>query len=95
MRVLASEKGNRVFLRQAPAENIVGGILIPESVSKKPQKGMVAAVSEFYLHPSKGIIAPIVKGGDNVLYQKGKGTEVTISGIEYIMLLEHDIYAII
>ncbi|OPZ70455.1 MAG: 10 kDa chaperonin 1 [bacterium ADurb.Bin478] len=36
-----------------------------------------------------------VKKGDKVLYGKYSGTEVTIDGVDYLIMRESDIFAII
>jgi chaperonin GroES len=36
-----------------------------------------------------------VKVGDQVLYGKYSGTEIAIDGIDYLIMRENDIYAII
>jgi co-chaperonin GroES (HSP10) len=95
MIILNSEKQNRVLLKQAPVNNMEGGILIPDSVSKKPMQGSVVEVSECYIHDKIGKVTARLKKGDEVLYEKGSGNEVTIHGKDYILLLEGNIYAIV
>ena len=36
-----------------------------------------------------------VKAGDNILYGKYAGTEITIEGKEYLIMRESDIFAVI
>ena len=45
------------------------------------------------LLPLKGTV--LVKKGDKVLYGKYSGTEVTIDGVDYLIMRESDIFAII
>jgi len=95
MIILGSEKQNRVLLKQAPIDNMDGGILLPDSVTKKPMQGTAVEVSECYVHDKIGRVTARIQKGDEVLYEKGSGNEVRINGNDYILLLEGNIYAII
>ena len=95
MELLSSKLENRVLLKQAPINNMEGGILIPDSVSKKPMQGTAVEVSECYIHDKLGRITAKVQRGDEVLYEKGTGKEITINEKDYILLLEGNIYAIV
>lgn len=79
-----------LVLPEAAEEKTASGIIIPDTAKEKPQKGTVKAVG-------KGkITEPMtVKEGDVVLYGKYSGTEITIEGVEYLMMRESDILAII
>ena len=82
---------DRVIVEPALAEEkTAGGIIIPDTANEKPQKGKVIATG-------KGTKdEPItVKVGDEVLYGKYAGTEVSLSGADYIIMRESDIFAII
>ena len=82
---------DRVIVEPALAEEkTAGGIIIPDTAKEKPQKGKVIATG-------KGTKdEPItVKVGDEVLYGKYAGTEVSLSGADYINMRESDIFAII
>lgn len=69
-----------------------GGILIPDTASKeKPQTGEVISVGEG-LTDDKPLK---VKKGDRVLFGKYGGNDVTIDDIEYKILKENDILAVI
>jgi chaperonin GroES len=83
---------NRVVVEAAAAEEkTAGGIIIPDTAKEKPMKGKIIAVSE---QDEKGN-KPVVKIGDNVLYGKYAGTEITFDGKEYLIMKESDIYAIV
>jgi len=82
---------DRVLVEPAPAEQkTAGGIIIPDTAKEKPQKGKVVAVGQ-----GKKDEPITVKVGDNVLYGKYSGTEITVEGKEYLIMRESDIYAII
>jgi len=76
-------------------ESKVGSIYIPETAKEKPQEGKVVAVGPGAAADS-GKKTPLeVKVGDRVLYGKYSGTEVTVSGEDYLIMRESDILAII
>lgn len=82
---------DRVLVQPAPAEEKTsGGIIIPDTAKEKPQKGKVIAVGAGTKDN------PItVKVGDNVLYGKYAGTELSFDGEDYLIMRESDIYAVI
>ncbi|HZX57908.1 MAG: co-chaperone GroES [Sphingobacteriales bacterium] len=83
--------GDRVVVEAAPAETkTASGIYIPETAQEKPQKGTVVAVGE-----GKKDEPLTVKAGDQVLYGKYAGTEITYEGKEYLIMRESDIYAVL
>ncbi len=67
-----------------------GGIIIPDTAKEKPQKGIVLAVGK-----GKKDEPMTVKVGDAVLYGKYSGTEITIEGIDALIMKESDIFGII
>ncbi len=82
---------DRVLIEPSPAEQkTAAGIIIPDTAKEKPQKGKVIAVGG-----GKKDEPMTVKTGDFVLYGKYAGTEINIDGIEYLIMRESDILAII
>ncbi len=82
---------DRVVIEPAPAESkTVSGIIIPDTAKEKPQRGTVVAVG-----PGKKDEPTTVKIGDNVLYGKYAGTEINISGKDYLIMRESDVLAIV
>lgn len=82
---------DRVVVQAAPAESTTkSGIVIPDTAKEKPQKGIIVAAG-----PGKKDEPVTVKVGDNVLYGKYAGTEITIDGTEYLIMRESDIFAVI
>lgn len=87
---------DRVVIKKLDAEErTAGGIVIPDTAKEKPQQGEVLAVG-----PGKtgedGKKQPMeLKQGDKVLFAKYSGTEVKIDGVEYIILAERDILAVV
>ncbi len=84
--------GDRVLVEVAVAEEkTAGGIIIPDSAKEKPQKGVIVAVG-----PGKKKDEPmLLKVGDNVLYGKYSGTEITINGKEYQIMRQDDILIVL
>jgi chaperonin GroES len=73
-----------------------GGIIIPDTAKEKPQEGEVIATGKGRLNENTGERIPLeVKKGDKVLYGKYSGTEITVDDIEYLILRESDILAIL
>lgn len=82
---------DRVIVKAAEAETKTkSGIIIPDSAKEKPQKGEVMAVGA-----GKKDEPMTVKVGDTVLYGKYSGTEINIEGIDYLIMREADILAIV
>jgi chaperonin GroES len=82
---------DRVIVKPAAAEEkSAGGIIIPDTAKEKPQRGEVIAAG-----PGKTDEPTTVKPGDKVLYGKYAGTELTVEGVEYLIMRESDILAIV
>ncbi len=71
-----------------------GGIIIPDTAKERPMQGEVIEVGPGRVEDGKKV-AMEVKKGDKVLYGKYSGTEVTINDVEYLIMRESDILAII
>lgn len=82
---------DRVVVEAAPAEEkTASGIYIPDTAKEKPQSGTVVAVGK-----GKVDEPMTVKVGDQVIYGKYSGTEITYEGKEYLIMKESDIYAVL
>jgi chaperonin GroES len=82
---------DRVIVKPAAAEEkTAGGIIIPDTAKEKPQRGTVVAAG-----PGKKDEPVTVKSGDMVLYGKYSGTEISIEGVDYLIMRESDILAIV
>lgn len=86
---------DRVIVAPMEAETMKGGIIIPDTAKEKPQQAKVVAVGPGRTAEDGSRIAPEVKMGDIVLYGKYSGTEVSVSGDDYLILREGDILAIL
>ena len=82
---------DRVVVKPAAAEEKTsGGIIIPDTAKEKPMRGTVIAAGI-----GKKDEPMTVKPGDTVLYGKYSGTELTVNNVEYLIMRESDILAII
>lgn len=71
------------------------GIIIPETVSKeKPEQGKVIAIGDGKYEDGK-YVPMKVKVGDQVVFSKYGYDEIKIEGVEYYILSESNILAII
>ena len=86
--------GDRVFVKVSESEEkTAGGILLPDSAKEKPQIGEVVAVGEGKRNDDGSRSALDVKVGDKVLYSKYAGTDIKLSGDDFVLLSEKDILA--
>lgn len=82
---------DRVLVEPAAAEEkTASGLYIPDTAKEKPQKGTVVAVGS-----GKKDEPLTVKVGDQVLYGKYAGTELSVEGQDYLIMRESDIFAIL
>ena len=81
---------DRVLVQVAPAEEKVGGIIIPDTAKEKPQRGKVIAVGQGTKDE-----AMVLKEGDVVLYGKYAGTELENEGEKYLMMRQSDVLAVV
>jgi chaperonin GroES len=85
--------GDRVVVRSIEAEQVTAsGIVLPDTAAEKPQRGKVLAVGAGRFEDGKRI-PPLVAEGDEVIYSKYGGTEVTVDGEDLLILRESDILA--
>ena len=87
---------NRVVIRFEEAEEKTKtGIILTASAQEKPQTAEVVAVGPGKVTDS-GAVAPMtVKVGQRVIASKYAGNTVKIDGVEYVILSEDDILAIV
>lgn len=87
---------DRVVVRPVEeAEQMRGGLYIPDTAKEKPQQGEILAVGPGKVSDQGERIAPDVKAGDKVLYGKYSGTEVTVDGETLLILREADVLAVL
>ena len=82
---------DRVLIEPKEAETkTASGIYIPDTAKEKPQQGTVLAAG-----PGKKDEPMEVKVGDQVLYGKYAGTEVTVEDKKFLIVKQSDILAIL
>jgi chaperonin GroES len=87
---------DRILVQRVEEETTTkGGIIIPDTAKEKPAEGKVTAVGNGKLSEDGKRIALEVKKGDRILFGKYSGTEVKISGEEYLIMREDDVLGII
>jgi len=87
---------DRVVVEPKEAEDkTASGIILPDTAQEKPQEATVVAMGPGKASDSGTIVKMTVKVGDNVLYGKYSGSEVTVDGKEYLIMRESDILAIL
>jgi chaperonin GroES len=87
---------DRVVVRALEeAEQMRGGLYIPDTAKEKPQQGEVVAVGPGKFDENGKRVPMDVKAGDKVLYGKYSGTEVTVGGEQLLILRESDVLAVI
>ena len=87
--------GDRVVIKNMEAEETTkGGIILATAAKEKPLMAEVVAVGPGGNVDGKEIVMQ-VKVGDKVIYSKYAGTEVKLDGVEYIIVKQGDILAIV
>lgn len=86
---------DRVLIERLPSEKTTSsGLYIPDTAKEKPLEGVVKAVGDGRVSDSGERVAMTVKVGDKVLFGKYSGTEVTVGGVEHLILREDEILAV-
>jgi chaperonin GroES len=82
---------DRVLVEPAEAEEkTASGLYIPDTAKEKPQRGKIIAVGS-----GKKDEPMELKVGDEVLYGKYAGTEISVDGKEYMMMRQSDVLAVV
>jgi chaperonin GroES len=86
--------GDRLIVKAVEEEETTAsGIVLPDTAKEKPTKGKVVAVGDGKLDDDGKRIPLDVSEGDEVLYSKYGGTEITIEGEDLLVLRESDVLA--
>ena len=76
-------------------EQVIGGIIIPDTAKEKPQQGKVVAVGTGKVDDKGKKIALAVKKGDRILFGKYSGQEIKLDGEEFLIMREDEVLGII
>ena len=87
--------GDRVIVQALEEEETTAsGIVLPDTAKEKPQKGQVLAVGDGRWDEDGEKRIPLdVAEGDEVLYSKYGGTDITVEGEDLLVLRESDVLA--
>ena len=87
---------DRILVQRVGEETTTkGGIIIPDTAQEKPAEGKVVAVGNGKVGDDGKRVPLEIKKGDRILFGKYSGTEVKISGDEYLIMREDDVLGII
>ena len=76
-------------------EQVVGGIIIPDTAKEKPQQGKVVAVGAGKIDDKGKRVALDVKDGDRILFGKYSGQEIKLDGEEFLIMREDEVLGIV
>ena len=74
-------------------ETTTSGIVLPDTAKEKPQRGKVLAVGDGKIGDDNERVPLDVSEGDEVLYSKYGGTEISVEGEDLLVLRESDVLA--
>ena len=87
--------GDRVVIKRLEAEEkTVGGIVLPSQAKEQPQMAEVVAVGPGETVNGKKVEME-VKVGDCIIFSRYGGTDIKYDGVEYTILTQRDILAIV
>jgi chaperonin GroES len=76
-------------------EKTKSGIVLPDTAQEKPQEGLVEAVGTGRLLDNGTKVPLELKIGDRVLYAKYAGNEYKLDEVEYLIISEKDVLAVV
>lgn len=87
---------DRVVVKAAESEDVTkGGIYLPDTAKEKPQRGTIVAIGDGKLLEDGSRAKFQVFRGDKVIFSSYAGTDIKIGGVEYMLMDESDILAIL
>jgi chaperonin GroES len=88
--------GDRVVVKPVEREERTkSGIVLPDTAKEKPQEGIVEAVGTGRLLDNGTKVPMELQVGDKILYAKYAGNEFKVDEIEYLIISEKDVLAIV
>ena len=88
--------GDRVVVKPVEREERTkSGIVLPDTAKEKPQEGIVEAVGSGRLLDNGTKVPMELQVGDKILYAKYAGNEFKVDEIEYLIISEKDVLAIV
>ena len=87
---------DRILVKRTDtAEQVRGGIIIPDTAKEKPMEAEVMAVGDGKVNDEGKTTALQVKVGDRILVGKYSGTDIKFDDQEYLILREDEVLAIV
>ena len=87
---------DKVLVKRLEAETkTAGGIVLPDNAKEKPKEGTIVAVGNGRLLKGGERSQFQVAKGDRVIFSSYAGTEIKVAGVEYLILAEDDILAVV
>jgi chaperonin GroES len=87
---------DRVLVKRVEDKEVVkGGIIIPDTAKEKPMEGEIIAVGSGKVMDDGKRASMDVKKGDRILFGKYSGTEIKIDDVDYIIMREDEILAVL
>ncbi len=88
--------GERIVVkRQESEETTAGGIVLPNSAQEKPARGSVVALGSGKLLDDGTRAKSQLSVGDDVLFSSYAGETVEIDDVEYLLMREDDVLAVL
>lgn len=86
---------DRILVQRIQGETkTAGGIIIPDTATEKPSEAIVVAVGPGKRSDDGSRVELQVKAGNKILFGKYSGTEVKLSGEDYLIMREDDVLAV-
>ena len=87
---------DKIIVKRVEAEEVTaGGIYLPDTAKEKPKRGKVQAVGNGKLLDTGKRGEMQVKKNDEVLFTSYAGTEIKMSGKDYLIMDESDVLAVL
>lgn len=88
--------GDKILVKRLEAEEMTkGGIVLPDSAKEKPKEGRVIEVGPGKVLDDGSRSAMQIKKNDRILFTSYAGTEIKVDGVEYLIMSEDDVLAVV
>ena len=88
--------GDRVVVKPVEREEMTkSGIVLPDTAKEKPQEGIVESVGTGRILDNGQKVPMELSVGDKVLYAKYAGNEFKLDDVEYLIISEKDVLAVV
>lgn len=88
--------GDKLIVSAASKEEkTASGLVLPETSTERPEQGTVVAVGPGRFDEDGERMPMSVNVGDKVMFKKYSPDEIKVDGVDYLVLSESDILAVI